>query len=46
MYQIFEQEEIYNEDGNLGYIKLDYNRLIQYVGEINLKSDVRTARKR
>ena len=27
------------------HVKLNYNRLVQYVGEINVKSDVRTARK-
>jgi len=30
---------------NLPSVKLSYNRLVQYIGEVNMKSDVRTARK-
>ena len=38
----FTQEE--TDNPNLT-VKLSYNRLVQYVGEINMKSDVKTSRK-
>lgn len=33
------------ENDPVGYVKLDYDKVVQYIGEINAKSDVRTSRK-
>ena len=35
----------YSVGSPVGTITLSYNRLVQYIGEINVKSDVKTARK-